>query len=280
MPLEQLSTGISMYYKVEGVGEPLLLIIGTGGDHTWWDGHLPAYKDRFHVLSIDNRGTGQSDSPSDPESYTMRVLADDAAALLDVLEIERAHVSGLSLGSTVGQELAINYPDKVATLQLHATWGRTDEWLRRLFKSLAYPLRHGDIEAFVHAAFMWVASPTYLNEGPEEIAAIERAYVEDNPHPPSFEALLGHLHADSTHDALDRLREITAPTLITSGQLDWEIPTRYGQAVHERIAGSRLHVFDGPRSSHLAFVEIMDEFNRVSGAFLDEHQGLATPVGG
>ena len=132
----------------------------------------------------------------------MRVLADDTAALLDELGLERAHISGLSLGSTVAQEMAINYPDKVASLQLHATWGRTDEWLRRLFESLAFPLRHGDIEAFVHTAFMWVASPAYLDESPEEIAAVERAYIEENPHPPSIEAILGHLHADATHDAM------------------------------------------------------------------------------
>jgi pimeloyl-ACP methyl ester carboxylesterase len=267
-----------MYYDCQGSGEALVLIIGTGGDHTFWAGNVPAYTDAFHVISVDNRGTGQSDSPSDPESYSMRVLADDAAALLDELGIERAHISGLSLGSTVAQELAINYPDRVASLQLHATWGRTDEWLRRLFNSLAYPLRQGDIEAFVHTAFMWVSSPTYLNESPEEIAAVERAYIEENPNPPSIEALLGHLHADATHDALDRLHLIKAPTLITSGEMDWEIPTRYGRAVQERIEGSRLHVFSGPRSSHLAFVEIAEEFNAVSRAFVDEHAGLASSI--
>ncbi len=276
MPQASLSTGISMHYEIEGSGEPLVLIIGTGGDHTFWTGNVPAYSDAFQVIAIDNRGTGQSDSPTDPESYTMRIMADDAAALLEALGIERAHISGLSLGSTIAQELALNHPDKIASLQLHATWGRTDEWLRRLFDSLACPLRHGDIEAFVHAAFMWVASPTYLNESPEEIAEIERAYIQENPHPPSIEALLGHLHADSTHDALDRLGEIRAPTLITSGEMDWEIPTRYGREVQARIPNSRLHVFSGPRSSHLGFVEIADEFNRVTRAFLDEHAGLAT----
>ena len=93
----------------------------------------------------------------------MRVIADDAAALLDELGLGRVHVSGLSLGSTVAQELAINHPDKVASLQLHATWGRTDEWLRRLFASLAYPLRQGDIAEFVHTAFMWVSPPQTID---------------------------------------------------------------------------------------------------------------------
>ena len=275
MPTAELSTGISMYYDVQGSGEPLVLLIGTGGDHTFWSANVPAYVDAFEVISVDNRGTGQSDSPPDPESYSMRIMADDAAALLDAMGHERAHISGLSLGSTIAQELAINHPGKVASLQRHATWGRTDAWLRRLFETLAYPLKHDDIEAFVHAAFMWVASPAYLEESPEEIAAIEKAYIDDNPNPPTVEALLGHLHADATHDALDRLDQIDAPTLITSGKMDWEIPTRYGEVVHERIANSRLHVFDGPRSSHLGFVEMAEEFNRVSREFLNEHAGLA-----
>ena len=53
-----------MYYDSQGTGEPLVLIIGTGGDHTFWAGNVPAYSDAYEVISVDNRGTGQSDSPS------------------------------------------------------------------------------------------------------------------------------------------------------------------------------------------------------------------------
>jgi pimeloyl-ACP methyl ester carboxylesterase len=56
--------------------------------------------------------------------------------------------------------------------------------------------------------------------------------------------------------------------LITSGEVDWQVPTRYGRAVHERVAGSKLHVFTGPYSSHMAFVEMADEFNRLTLDFL------------
>ena len=270
MPIAELSTGVSVYYEVVGSGEPVLLIMGTGGDHTFWEPTVPAYRGRLQVITYDNRGTGQSDCPPDPATYSMRTLADDAAALLDALGIEAAHVSGLSLGSAVAQELAINYPKRVRSLQLHCTWGRTDEWLRRVFTDMAYPIHRDDFEHFVKTAFMWVMSPTYLNERPEDVALVERAYLLENPHPPTKEGLLGHLHADLTHDALDRLDRIRARTLITSGEMDWQVPARYGQAVHERIPESRFHLFTGRHSSHMAFFEMAAEFNELTLAFLSE----------
>jgi pimeloyl-ACP methyl ester carboxylesterase len=115
---------------------------------------------------------------------------------------------------------------------------------------------------------MWVMSPARLNDKPAEVAELERAYLEENPHPPSKQGLIGHLHADLTHDTLGRLEQIRAPTLITSGEVDWQVPTRYGRDVHMRIPGSALHVFTGPYSSHMAFVEMADEFNRVTLDFL------------
>jgi len=246
--------------------------MGTGADHSLWDDTARTYAQRFQVITYDNRGTGQSDHPRDPKQYTMRLLAEDAAALLDALEIQSAHISGLSLGSAVAQELAINHPGKVRSLQLHCTWGRTDAWLTRLFEGMRYPLEHDDMAMFVRTAFMWVMSPARLNEKPDEVAAIERAYLGENPHPPSKEGLIGHLHADLTHDSLDRLDHIQARCLITSGEVDWQVPTRYGRAVYERVAGSKLHVFRGPYSSHMAFVEMADEFNRLTLDFLTKHE--------
>jgi len=268
LPRVELTTGVGIYYESIGAGDPVLLIMGTGADHSLWDDTARAYAQRYRVITFDNRGTGQSDHPGDPKQYTMPLLAEDAAGLLDALEIESAHVSGLSLGSAVAQELAINHPGKVRSLQLHCTWGRTDAWLTRLFEGMRYPLEHDDMAMFVRTAFMWVMSPARLDEKPAEVAEIERAYLEENPHPPSKEGLIGHLHADLTHDTLDRLDLIHVRCLISSGEMDWQVPTRYGRDVQKRIRGSRLHVFAGPYSSHMAFVEMAHEFNRLTLDFL------------
>lgn len=85
---------------------------------------------------------------------------------------------------------------------------------------------------------------------------------------------MGHFWADKTHDTLDRLGAITVPTLITSGEMDHQVPTRYGLEVHERIPRSQMHVFSGPRSSHIAFHEMPQEWNAFTLAFMQGHTGL------
>lgn len=261
MPFAALATGIDVYYEAVGHGEPLLLIMGTAADHSVWKAQVEAYRGHFRVITYDARGTGQSTHPSDPAGYSMRVLADDAAALLDHLRIGRAHISGLSLGSATAQELAMNHPEKVATLQLHCTWGRSDEWFIRMIESNELPVLLDDFDRYIRTALLWVASPQFINERPDDVATFERGFIVDNPHPPSKEGMLGHFHADKTHDALDRLHQIQVPTLITSGELDWQVPTRYGLQVRDRIRGSTLHVFTGPASSHIAFVEMPEVWN-------------------
>ena len=261
MPFAELTTGIEVYYQVEGDGPPLLLIMGTAADHSTWDAQVEAYKEHFTVITYDARGTGRSTQPESPASYSMRILGDDAAALLGAIGIDRAHVSGLSLGSATAQELAINHPDRVATLQLHCTWGRSDEWFNRMIDTNELPIVHGDRRMYIRTALLWVASPTFINEQPDDVAAFENGFILDHPHPPSDAGMLGHFHADKTHDTLDRLHLIEVPTLITSGEVDWQVPTRYGRQVQERIPGATLHVFTGPHSSHIAFHEMADEWN-------------------
>lgn len=265
-----------MYYEVEGSGEPLLLIMGTNADHTTWAAQVEAYREHYQVITYDARGTGQSTHPERVEDYSMRIFADDAAALLEQIDVPRANVSGLSLGSATAQELAINHPDKVATLQLHCTWGRSDEWFIRMIDTNEFCITHDDPEMYIRTALLWVASPSFLNDQPDDVEVFERGFLLDNPHPPSKHGMLGHFHADKTHDTLDRLNQIRVPTLITSGAVDWQVPTRYGLEVQERIPGSTMHIFNGPHSSHIAFHEMADEWNAFTEAWLDRQVTAAS----
>jgi len=275
MPFINLATGIEMYYEVEGTGDPLLLIMGTAADHTTWAAQVEAYRHHYTVITYDARGTGRSTHPADVGDYSMRILADDAAALCDSLGVERAHVSGLSLGSATAQELAINHPGLVATLQLHCTWGRSDEWFIRMIDTNETYILHDDPAGYIRTALLWVASPTFINDQPADVEAFERGFILENPHPPSKAGMLGHFHADKTHDTLDRLGSIEVPTLITSGEVDWQVPTRYGLEVQRAIEGSTMHVFRGPHSSHIAFHEMVDEWNAFTLGWLDRQSRVA-----
>ncbi len=261
----RLSTGISMYCESAGEGPPLVLIAGTSLGHEAWRLQLPAFTRHHRTITIDHRGSGQTDAPADPESYSVRLMADDVAALLDELKIERAHVGGMSLGSAIAQEMALNHADRVLSIQLHATWGRSDAWFRQVF---ANPMLHFLKTNERRLAFKFgqglIMSPDYLDtRGPAVVADMVDRCLISNPHLASDAGFAGQLHADMTHDTLDRLGNIRVPTLITAGELDMNTPYRYGVAVHERIRGSALHMFRGPRSSHCAMWEMADEFNRV-----------------
>src|SRR5437660_12774852 len=85
---------INMYFVEAGAGEPLLLVMGLGGDHTAWGFQLPVLAERYRVIAFDNRGAGQTDQPDLP--YTTRGMAEDTVGLLDALGSPRAHVWGVS----------------------------------------------------------------------------------------------------------------------------------------------------------------------------------------
>lgn len=268
MPHARLPNGIDLFYESEGSGEPVLLLMGTGADHSLWGSQVPAYRERHRVITIDSRGTGRSTRPKDPTTCTARAMAEDARHLLDHLDLPKVHLGGLSLGSAIGQEFALAWPERLLSLSLHGTWGRSDEWFVRAIDTLEYPAARGDVAAYLRFGLMWVLSPRFLAERPDEVAAIERTYLVENPHPPTGEGICGHTHADKVHDTLDRLPAIRTRTLVTAGEMDWLVPPRYGEEVARRIPGARYHLFRGDFASHVANIEMAEEWNRVTLAFL------------
>jgi pimeloyl-ACP methyl ester carboxylesterase len=258
-----------MSYEVHGEqGEPFLLLGGTGSDHLLWTAHLPALRQRFRVITPDPRGTGATTRPADPATCTMCAMAEDAAGLLDALGLGPAHVAGLSLGSAVAMELGAARPDLVRSLHLHGAWAKSDRWFNEMMEVMEYPARQGDLRAFLRLALPCIASRDLLNDE-AAYASFARGFFDDNPHPPSREGVLGHLHADKTHDATPRLGAVDVPALVATGENDLMVRPDYGREVAERLPRARFHLFRGPRASHIAIFEMPDEFLRETFAFLE-----------
>ena len=143
---------ITMNYDQQGTGEPLILIPYLAADHACYAFQVPEYARHFTCISVDLRGTGESDKPQG--AYTTELLADDVAAFMQAMGIAKAHVAGLSLGGAVGMWLAVKHPDKVASLSVHSGWTRTDRFLQTVVESWQIVARAVDVpEMIIRAIF-------------------------------------------------------------------------------------------------------------------------------
>src|SRR5579864_9129590 len=106
--------GSRIYWDQQGRGEPILLIMGLGYTSHMWYRIRPRLAEHYLTLACDNRGVGRSEVPPGP--YSIRLMASDAAAVLDAAGIKSAHVFGVSMGGMIAQEVALQYPQRVLSL--------------------------------------------------------------------------------------------------------------------------------------------------------------------
>lgn len=272
MPIAKIN-GVNLYYEVEGEGEPVLFIMGTGLTHSLWSQQIAAFKQKFKCISYDNRGTGQSDRTS--EGHTVANYAGDACGVLNHLQIPSAHVVGWSLGSCIGQELAILHPDKVRSLILIATWCRPYPFLRRRFEVQIEIAKTGNQNLLGEYSVLHLFHPDYLDAHDAEVLEFQRRSLEGPGRAP-METLIAHYRMDIAHDTADRLAKVKVPTLVLGGQDDQLIRAPYQQEVHRRIVGSEINLI--PKANHMALSMIPDQINQSALDFLERHFGARARI--
>ncbi len=256
-----------MHYDAQGKGEPLILIPYLAADYACYAFQVPEYSKHFRCLSVDLRGTGESDKPNGV--YTTEDLADDIAAFMQAMGIERAHLFGMSLGAAVGLWVAAKYPDKVQSLSAHSAWPKTDYYVETLARDWQVVARALDDipEMTVRCILHWCLSPALYDTKPDYIGTLEE-FIRGRPSQP-VPAFLLQSNAVIRHDATSQLGRITAPTQITFGALDLVTSTRFATPLCEGIPSAELLVFDG--CAHAALYEHVEEFNEKTVQFLLRH---------
>jgi pimeloyl-ACP methyl ester carboxylesterase len=258
--------GIDLHYVEAGSGDPLLLIMGFGGDHLAWAFQVPAFSANYRVISFDNRGAGQSSVPDEP--YTTRMMADDAVGLLDVLGIERAHVLGVSMGGMIAQEVALSHRQRVRSLQLHCTYARPDRYMLALMDAWRSVRSKATPEEWLRTIALWLFAPVTFVERPDFIEAVIQTGLA-NPHPFSLTGFFRQGDAVRGHEALERLPGLTCPTLVSVAEHDILVPPRFAREVASAIPRADFRVID--RAAHAYFWERADAFNTVCLDFLAKH---------
>lgn len=259
--------GINIYYRVQGRGEPLVLIMGLGGECGDWFLQARVFKKYYRVITFDNRGVGKSDKPGEP--YTVKTMADDTVGLMDYLEIDKAHILGVSLGGMIAQEVAINYPERVRKLILVSTnagreenGGHSPELLRAM--GLKEGFSDEDVRSVDIGRVMSSLNAHAFSGGVIKLMAVPFCWMRGKLF--GIEGLKGQFEAAMTHSTLDRLHMIKAPTLVIAGTEDRIVPSRSADVLASRIPDARLVKIEG--GSHTLVAEKRGRFNREVLGFL------------
>ena len=261
------ANGTDIYYEVQGEGEPVVLIPYLAADQACYAFQVAKYAKHFTCFTVDLRGAGLSGKPEG--TYTTELLADDIAAFMQAAGVDRAHVSGLSLGAATGMWLAAKYPARVTTLSLHSAWPCTDPFLRvvvECWRIIAQAL-DSVTDMVIKGIFPWCLTPELYAARPEYIDSLAE-FVRSRPMPP-VDAFLRQSEAVLAHDAREVLGSIQAPTLITFGSRDLVTSTRFADPLGAGIRGSELTVFED--CAHAPIYENVEEFNLRTLEFLQRH---------
>jgi 3-oxoadipate enol-lactonase len=248
---------VRLHYEVSGHGDPLLMVMGLGGSSAGWAPELiTELALSFRTIVYDNRGTGQSDKPDVP--YSLEMFAADAIAILDDLNIRRAHLFGVSMGGMIAQEVALRYGSRLQTLTLGCTTCGGKNAVPpppESVKLLTAPRDGLSDEEVIRRGWPLAYTPDYIKNHQTELeASIPRLLVNATP------TFIFKRHLDATYGlkTYERLPQITIPTLIITGAKDVLIPARNSEILAERIPGARLHTI--PNAAHAFFNEARQEF--------------------
>ena len=261
------ANNITMNYEQQGTGEPLILIPYLAADNACYAFQVAEYAKHFTCISIDLRGTGESDKPAGV--YSTELFADDVATFMQTLGIAKAHVSGVSLGAATGMWLAAKHPDRVKTLSLHSGWAKSDPFLKTVVEGWQVTAKalKSVPEMIILGIFPWCFTPELYAAKLEYIQSLAD-FVRGRPAQP-LEAFMQASNAVIAHDVEAQLSRITAPTQITFGRHDLVTSTRFADGMKSSIRGSELLIFEG--CAHAAIYEKVEEFNQKTLAFLQRH---------
>jgi pimeloyl-ACP methyl ester carboxylesterase len=263
------ANGITINYEQQGTGEPLVLIPYLAADNACYAFQVADYAKHFTCISVDPRGAGETDKPEG--TYSTELFADDIAAFMQAIGVERAHVSGLSLGAATGLWLAGKYPQRVKSLSLHSCWPKSDPFLKTVvggWQSTAKGL-NSVTEMIIQGILPWCFTPDFYSSQQDFIDKVA-AFVRSRPKQP-LDAFTRQSNAVIAHDAFAQLARIKAPTQITFGRHDQVTSLRFADALTKGINGSEHLVFE--TCSHAPIYQSTAEFNEKTLNFLKRHTG-------
>lgn len=275
MPFASVN-GISLWYEINGKGNPLYLFPGLGLDHNYYRFAVPLLQDHATLVGVDPRGIGQSEKP-DPRTheYSAEVWADDFAALARSLGHEQIDILGSSLGGSMAMAMALRHPDLVRSLTVIGGFSEIDraiEMNMNFRKKVIAALGMGEVLADFMSMSTMTREFMETPNGHEIMMNVQKG-VKANP-PEYYVAFInsvlrwgGRLPGHTLDKSwTEKIRSVKVPTLVVAGDNDYFIPLKFSKIIAENIPGAiyREVAFGG----HIPFIEKPRETADIVTGFL------------
>jgi pimeloyl-ACP methyl ester carboxylesterase len=256
------ANGLNIHYTRQGSGAPLVLLHGGTATLHMWEDHLPAYTPHFEVFALDSRGHGRTINPDAALRYPQ--MADDVAAAITALGLDRPTVMGYSDGGVIALELGIRYPDRVRALVIGGAAYRADPAYFAALRGMGMS-GPGEVD------FAWME-----REQAGWIAYMQQAHVREHDADywrtflRQIAALWWNLPAYSDDD----LRRIPVPALLFMGDRDTSVSVEQGVQMYRLLPHGELAII--PNGSHDTALAAMS--SPIVTDFLRRHAGTAAPT--
>lgn len=262
-----MAEAAGLYYEWHGPedGEPLILSPGLGGSAGYWTPNRPAFGHKYRVLLYDHRGTGRSDRAL-PERVRADDLADDILALMDALQVPKAHLVGHAAGAVAGLALALKAPDRLRSLVSVNGWARPDPHFARAFDARLALLRDSGVDAYLRAQPLFLYPATWNSEHDttlEEEIALQREHFQ------GADNLLKRVAALRAFDIEDRLGDIDLPVLGYAAKDDTLVPYTLTAEMVLKVPGMEPTFVEW--GGHACNVTDRDRFDEAILNFLAQH---------
>jgi pimeloyl-ACP methyl ester carboxylesterase len=263
------SDGVKLYFEEIGSGRSILFVHEFSGDYRAWEPQLRYFSRRYHCVAFNARGYPPSDVPEEIEKYSQRRAVDDAKELLDYLDIDKAHVVGLSMGGFAAMNFGIHYPMKAHSIMIGGVgFGAEPDEIPRFQSEVELVAQRWEREGAEKFAPVWARTP-----GREQL---------ETKDPRAFNEFVGQLAEHSAKGAANTLRgvqmrrpspfqlegelsNLTVPTLIMHGDED-RPALATGIFLKRTIPSAGLAVL--PKAGHTINIEEPALFNMLLQDFL------------
>jgi pimeloyl-ACP methyl ester carboxylesterase len=272
MPHLTTDDGVRLHYEETGTGTPIVFVHEFAGEAASWEAQLRHFGRKHRCIAYNARGYPPSDVPAEDRFYSQQRACDDIRAVLDGLGIETAHIVGLSMGGFATVHFGLNHAKRARSLAIAGCGYGAEREKRELFRTESAAIA-ADIEANGMAAF--VAGYGLGASRVQLLAKDPRAWREFMAHFAKHDARGSALtlrnvqgQRPSLYDLADRLAKIAVPTLIVTGDEDFNClqPSLFLQRV---IPSAGLAIL--PKTGHMVNLEEPAAFNRL----VDDFIGLA-----